>query len=207
MKKSIKILLGIIGVLLIGILIDIISIYTNNKPIFAIKGSMPYMYSGLLYDTYSCPQYSIPQVKIKGTKFTCTETEQKLEQYAYTIETTESSQCKKTLYMGRENQNIYTYCLDSIKINNGETSQELKDYYQQNNNVIEEIINALTNIQSYDDGGSKLYRDIMKTDFSNNGLSILQCNTLTGNQDIYIGPQDMEYQTEFCQYDENMKEF
>lgn len=210
MNKYLKIIIGVVGAILLLIIIDFISIYTKNKPIFAIKGSTPYSYNGLFYDTYNCPQYSVPQIKIKGTKYTCTinKTEQ-LKQYAYTIDTIETTTCNqdKILYMGRENQNIYTYCLDSIQINDGTTLTELKDFYQENNKVLEEMINTLTLVDTYKDGGSKLYRDNGDTDFTNNGLSIIKCHTIDGNQDIYIGPKSMGYETTFCEYDENMKEF
>lgn len=209
LKKWLKVIMGIIGVILLFIIIDMISIYTRNKPIFAIKGSTPNSYNGLLYDTYLCSEYSTPQVKAKGTKYTCATNTIEIKQYTYTIDTIETTNCnqEKTLYMSIENQNVYTYCLDNIKINDGFKTIELKDFYQENSKVLEEITNTLTLIETYKDGGSQLYRDNNDTDFTNQGLSIINCNTLEGNQDIYIGPTYMEYEKSFCKYDENMKEF
>lgn len=206
MKKILQIILTIISVIAISLVIDLISIYTRNKPIFAIKEDN--YYKGLFYDTYICAEYSVPQIKRKSSKYTCSNNKEAAKQYAYTIETIKTNQCSnnKTLYLSRENQNIYTYCLDSIKINDGNNLIELKDYYKENNNVIEEIINTLDIINIYEDGGSTLYRDNNK-DFTNNGLSIIKCNNISGNQDIYIGSINMEYEDDFCEYDENMKEF
>lgn len=71
MKKGLKITLGIVGIIIVCLVLDIVNIFVFNKPIFAIKGKQPYMYIGLFYDTYTCLEYSVPQVKLKGTKFSC----------------------------------------------------------------------------------------------------------------------------------------
>ena len=71
MKKFIKIFLVIIGIIILSIIIDLVCIFTINRPIFAIKARTPYTYIGIFYDTYNCPEYSVPQIKPKGTKFSC----------------------------------------------------------------------------------------------------------------------------------------
>ena len=74
MKKFIKIFLIIIGIIILSIVIDLVCIFTINRPIFAIKDDCDCLYSvyrGLFYDTYNCPEYSVPQIKAKGTKFSC----------------------------------------------------------------------------------------------------------------------------------------
>ncbi len=71
MKKKFKIILGLIGIIILLFLIDIVLIFTINRPIFAIKDASGYVYNGLFYDTYICSEYSVPQVKLKGTKFSC----------------------------------------------------------------------------------------------------------------------------------------
>lgn len=74
MKKNLKIIL--IGILiLVGLfVIDFICIFKLNRTILAIKKS-EYEYKGILYDTYICSEYTVPQIKRKGTKFTCTNIE------------------------------------------------------------------------------------------------------------------------------------
>jgi hypothetical protein len=75
MKKFIKIFLIIIVIILLSVIIDLICIFTINRPIFAVKDDCDCVYAvyrGLFYDTYNCPEYSIPQIKAKGTKFSCT---------------------------------------------------------------------------------------------------------------------------------------
>ena len=74
MKKFIKVFLIIISIIILSIIIDIVSIFTINRPIFAIKDDCDSLYSvyrGIFFDTYNCPEYSMAQIKTKGTKFSC----------------------------------------------------------------------------------------------------------------------------------------
>jgi len=74
MKKFIKIFLIIIGIIILSIIIDIVCVFSINRPIFAIKDDCDCLYSvyrGVFYNTYNCPEYSVPQIKAKGTKFSC----------------------------------------------------------------------------------------------------------------------------------------
>lgn len=76
MRKWIKIIIGVIVLIVLLLIIDMVFIFTFNKPLFAIKedngDSVNLVYKGLLYDTYICHEYSVPQIKIKRAKFTCT---------------------------------------------------------------------------------------------------------------------------------------
>lgn len=75
MKKWMKFTLVIIGGIAILFVIDLICIFTINKPLFAIKDengdSVNLIYRGLFYDTYNCFEYPSPQIKSKGSKFSC----------------------------------------------------------------------------------------------------------------------------------------
>ena len=61
-------------------------------------------------------------------------------------------------------------------------------------------------VDSYDDGGTSIYSDgYIK--YNKNGTikdqkvgsyKIIQCNTLSGNKDVYIGDLNMEYKNSFC---------
>ena len=73
MKKCIKIIMGIILIIILSIIIDLVCIFTINRPIFVVSedyGNYA-IYRGLFFDTYNCLEYSIPQIKGKGTKFNC----------------------------------------------------------------------------------------------------------------------------------------
>ena len=64
----------IVGIILL-FAIDLVCIYTINRPLFAIKedngDSVDLIYRGVFYDTYNCHEYSALQIKAKGSKFTC----------------------------------------------------------------------------------------------------------------------------------------
>ena len=75
MNKYLKVIISIIVVVIISVIIAFICIFTINRPLFAIKyivsDTTGNVYKGLFYDTYNCMEYSMPQVKFKGTKFNC----------------------------------------------------------------------------------------------------------------------------------------
>ena len=71
MPQKLKITLGIIAFIILCFVIDLLCIFNINRPLFAVQARKPYTYIGLLYDTYNCPEYSVPQIKTKGTKFSC----------------------------------------------------------------------------------------------------------------------------------------
>ena len=67
--KKTKIIIGITIILLLFV-IDLLCVFNINKPLFAIKESEG-VYRGLFYDVYNCHEHSVPQIKSKGTKFSC----------------------------------------------------------------------------------------------------------------------------------------
>ncbi len=71
MKKWIKITLGVIGSIVLLVVIDIVCIFTINRPLFAIGNDGGNVYRGIFYDTYNCAEYSTPQIKRKGLKLAC----------------------------------------------------------------------------------------------------------------------------------------
>lgn len=71
MKRLFKIIIAIIGIIILSIIVDLICIFTLNRPLFALKVRTPYTYTGIFYNTYNCPEYSMPQIKSKKTKFSC----------------------------------------------------------------------------------------------------------------------------------------
>lgn len=88
MKKFIKVVLIIIGIIILSIGIDLICIFSINRPIFAIKAKTPYTYIGIFYDTYNCPEYSAVQIRAKGTKFSCAISSSDIEKVVEIVDTT-----------------------------------------------------------------------------------------------------------------------
>ena len=64
-------ILILILVLVLLVILDLVCIFNISRPLFAIKENNGYVYRGLFYDTYNCPEYSIPQIKSKTAKFNC----------------------------------------------------------------------------------------------------------------------------------------
>lgn len=120
------------------------------------------------------------------------------------IEAIETKNCNKvaTLYYEDNDKNIYTYCLDNVIINIGNERQELKDYFKNNkdeiDNVISKLKEDLMQDSSYWSDGSMIYKDGGSRLYTNTGMSMLICNTIDGNKDIYIGHEDMRYEDGFC---------
>lgn len=84
------------------------------------------------------------------------------------------------------NYTIYAY-EGSVNIRIGNKEYSLRDALLENRITMEKIIQKANkdfpNAVSYDDGGSTEYR------YEN--YTIIKCNTLHGNRDVYIGNKDM----------------
>ena len=122
------------------------------------------------------------------------------------IITTESANCVLEKYLELDNYNIYVYCLDDLMLFQDDDLIDLKHKIQDDEKYLDELINGLKLAAELNDGGTKIYEDA--DNYTDNGLTLIKCNTLDGNRDIYIGPKDMEYQESFCKNpDSSVKTF
>lgn len=124
--------------------------------------------------------------------------------YAYDLEIVETKKCNKeaTLYYSLEDgRNIYTYCLDEIKVKNydDEESEDLKDLLSEDETFIDTIITNLNYVISATNNGNEMYKDGGSRIYTNKELALLNCHTLDGNKDIYIGPKGMQKENNFCE--------
>ena len=118
MKKGLKIILGFVCVLVAMVIIDLICIFTINRPIFVISEDYGdyAIYRGVFFNTYNCPEYSVPQIKAKGTKFSCAFKEE-LKESTYTptevenvsVSISDISLTGATIIIKDTNKNPYTY--------------------------------------------------------------------------------------------------
>ncbi len=109
------------------------------------------------------------------------------------IEIKKSKECTDAeIYYQGENFNIYTYCLDSIKVSNEEDLVELKDFFSKDI-VLDNFLDDMEKSDEQKSDNSTLYID------NKNEISVLKCNSTYGNETIYIGPLDMKYDETFCQ--------
>lgn len=104
---------------------------------------------------------------------------------------------KYNVYLEKDGKVIYlSSVLKEVYYVNGNSKISLKDYisksYQTINDSIKHITNLLDYVDTYKDGGSMLYKS------SKNDITLLKCNTLDGNTDIYIGDSNMSYDSDMC---------
>ncbi len=86
------------------------------------------------------------------------------------------------LYLELDDYNIYTKCLDNINITE---------------NDIDSIVDELDYVTELNDGGTTIYQGF--SNIINQDITLIKCNTLAGNRDVYIGLDYMEYEEGFCQ--------
>lgn len=114
------------------------------------------------------------------------------QQYNQQLKITRTKDCDNKVieYYQYEEQKVYLVCLDEIKLDDA----TLKDYFSKTYQTFDDSINNLTNsmklVDTYKDGGTKLYK--------NDSIALIKCNTIDGNKDIYIGDTNLEYEESFC---------
>lgn len=108
------------------------------------------------------------------------------------IKITKTKECDNQVieYYQFEEQKVYLVCLDEITIDGATLKDYFSKTYQTFNDSINSLINNMKLIDTYKDGGTKLYK--------NDTISIIKCNTIDGNKDIYIGDTNLEYQENYC---------
>ena len=97
-------------------------------------------------------------------------------------------------YYDFEEVEIYLVCLDEINLEVEDSIITLRDYFSKSdqtfNDSINNLINSMNLVDTYKDGGTKLYK--------NDSIALIKCNTIDGNKDIYIGDTNLEYQENYC---------
>ena len=129
MKKMLKVILAVIGIVALLFIIDLICIFAINRPLLAIKedngDSANLIYRGLVYNTYNCHEYSSPQIKLKGSKFTCAASSNKIIEIIDKTKDIKDFACNETLesFYQDDNYNYYWNCIKNeymiVKYENG----------------------------------------------------------------------------------------
>lgn len=98
-------------------------------------------------------------------------------------------------YYNYQDRTVHFVCIDEIYLKRKNTKDMTLKYHFQNVNQsfdtsIKEIVSDIDDIEYLKDGGTKIYK--------HNEYTIIVCNTLDGNTDIYFGTPSLEYNQEYC---------
>lgn len=204
MKKIFKVIVLVISLLILVLLlfgtVDYNRLINGKKPIFTYhlvnkkdkNKDVSTEYYGLGYVLVDC-RYCTKKITVMplylGSYVWFID-----EEYITNIEIKNSKKCdnKEKIYFEEENKNIYIYCLDEINVIKDNKKIQLSEYLKTDKEALNFILNNFVkeSYSSYDDGGSKLY--------SGEEFNLLECNTIDGNNDIYIGNKSMGYFSGFC---------
>ncbi len=89
------------------------------------------------------------------------------------------------------NQKVYLYNVNDIKLNYKNEDITLKDYLNIFNdnleNAFNNLLDELQEVKVLKDGGTKVYQTKNNSVFKDSDITIIKCHTLDGNNDLYIG--------------------
>ena len=115
----------------------------------------------------------------------------------YTLEITKTPSCKDQIkeYHQQDNRTIYFVCIDEITLKRKNAKDMTLKYHLQKVNQtfddsIKQLVSDIDDIEYLKDGGTKIYK--------HKDYTIILCNKIDGNKDIYIGNPNMEYKENYC---------
>ncbi len=122
------------------------------------------------------------------------------------IEATKSNNDEIKLYYEENAQKVYFYGLNKIEIIEENKRYDLKEYLSSNEKTIDWFVQLFSEKETYLGTNTKMYNGLIHTGwFSRNfklskeEISIIRCNTIADNNDVYIGPLTMKYSSNLCQ--------
>ena len=191
MKRFLKIILIGLGIITLCIILDLICIFKINRPLFAIRqdngDSVNIIYKGILYDTYNCHEHSSMQIVFKGKKFSCDNTIsiKKFNNYDFSVTVTTPSKYKKKFAFSYNNVNYYYGNTEfRLFLTEGSYRYDLETSLINELVTLDDILAKNKNVETYRDGGSKMYYF--------NQFNILVCNTISGNKDVIVGDTELK---------------
>ena len=116
----------------------------------------------------------------------------------YKLSIIEANNCNLKLneYYKYEDRKVYTTCLDEIYLQreNSDAIITLKYHLENVNQTFDRSISQLVSdmevVSMLKDGGTTIYKK--------DNYTIILCNTIDGNKDIYIGNKDFKYEQGYC---------
>ena len=102
---------------------------------------------------------------------------------------------KFSKYLERDNRSIYLRGnIEEVYYTESNTKMSLKEYiikaYQTTDDAIKSLTDSMTLIETLKDGGTTIHKS------SEYDITIIKCNTISGNKDIFIGDYEMNFDNE-----------
>lgn len=112
---------------------------------------------------------------------------------------------KKSRYVIMNDNNgelykIYYYGIDNAFIKVGENSYSFEQAILTGTLTLDEILAEMKLYAELNDGGTEIYKDNGSRKYFSDSYTIIKCNTVDGNKDIYIGDNNMLMEEEFCKF-------
>lgn len=112
---------------------------------------------------------------------------------------------KKMRYVIMEDENgdmykIYYYGIDSAMITVGDNNYDFEQAILTGTLTLDEILAEMKLYAELNDGGTEIYRDNGSRKYFSDSYTIIKCNTVDGNRDIYIGNNEMVMEEGFCKF-------
>lgn len=95
---------------------------------------------------------------------------------------------------------IYYYGIDTAMITVDDNNYDFEQAILTGTLTLDKILNEMKLYSELNDGGTKIYKDDGSRKYFDDSYTIIRCNTINGNKDIYIGKNDMEYKEGFCEF-------
>ena len=118
----------------------------------------------------------------------------------FTIVTNTIANCteESKLYFADEKVKIYTYCLESIKVNKDNKEKDLIKYLEKDSSIIDDIDSKLDYTGLYKDRTTLVFRQ-KEDSFTSQGITMYRCNKENIN-DVYLAPENTPFKDDFCTY-------
>ncbi len=202
MKKSLKITLIVLGVLVGIVALDTLQAKIfDNSPLLKIRenldgGSTDYIDKGIFVNHYHCNNNENVTIWI-GTKFACSVKESNTKEFDFYLTKPEiHNDIRFNDYFTFENRKIYlARNINQFYVVDGKT-MTLKEYISNNNGTLDDSIKKITDklelTGALYDGGTTIYKSKDKD------VTLISCKKMDGNKNIYIGDYSLEYTDDLC---------
>ncbi len=203
MKKGLKITLIVLGVLIGIVVLDTLQAKVfDNIPLLKIRdnldgGSTDYIDKGIFVNHYHCNNNE-DVTTWKGTKFACSVKESNTEEFDFYLTKPEiHNDIRFNDYFTIENRKIYLAGnINQFYVVDGST-MILKEFISNYNRSLDDSIKMITDkleqTGALFDGGTTIYKSEDKD------ITLITCNKLSGNKNIYIGDYSLEYTDDLCE--------